>query len=50
MLYLEVPELVEIRKALRGYPLLVDGRETFYGAKEIIVADPAGNPVFFAAH
>lgn len=50
VLYLEVPDLAEIRKALQGYPLIVDGRETFYGAKEIIVADPAGNHVFFAAH
>lgn len=50
VLYLEVEDLAPIRKALQGYPLIVDGRETFYGAKELIVADPAGNQVFFAAH
>lgn len=50
VLFLEVADLAAIRKALNGYPLIVDGRETFYGTKEIIVADPAGNHVFFAAH
>ena len=50
VLYLEVPDLAPIRKALKGYPTIVDGRKTFYGAEEIIVADPAGNHVFFAAH
>lgn len=50
VLYLEVADLGPIRKALQGYPLIVEGRETFYGAKELIVADPAGNHVFFAAH
>jgi catechol 2,3-dioxygenase-like lactoylglutathione lyase family enzyme len=50
VLYLEVPDLASIRKALKGYPTIVDGRKTFYGAEEIIVADPAGNHVFFAAH
>lgn len=50
VLFLEVADLAPIREALAGYPLIVDGRETFYGTKEIIVADPAGNHVFFAAH
>lgn len=50
VLYLEVPDLAPIRKALKGYPTIVDGRKTFYGAEEIIVADPAGNHVFFSKH
>ena len=50
VLFLEVPDLAPIRKALKGYPTIVDGRKTFYGTEEIIVADPAGNHVFFAAH
>jgi catechol 2,3-dioxygenase-like lactoylglutathione lyase family enzyme len=50
VLYLEVPDLAPIRKALAGYPTIVESRKTFYGTEEIIVADPAGNRVFFAAH
>jgi len=43
-------DLEPIRAALAGWPLVVPERTTFYGAHEIIVADPAGNHVFFAAH
>lgn len=50
VLYLEVADLGPIRKALGNWPRIVDERKTFYGATEIIVADPAGNRVFFAAH
>jgi len=48
-LYLEVDELAPIRKALAGWPLVVPERTTFYGAREIIVRDPAGNIVAFAS-
>lgn len=50
VLYIEVPDLAAIRAALAGWPLVVPERTTFYGAHELIVADPAGNYVFFAAH
>lgn len=50
VLYLHVDDLAPFRAALADYPHVVPERTTFYGAKEIIVADPAGNPVFFAAH
>lgn len=50
VLYLEVPDLAPIRAALAGWPMIVEGRKTFYGADELVVADPAGNRVFFAAH
>ena len=50
VLYIEVPDLAKIRAALNGWPLVVPERKTFYGASELIVADPAGNYVFFAAH
>ncbi|APR75600.1 Hypothetical protein A7982_00946 [Minicystis rosea] len=50
VLYLEVDDLAPIRTALDGWPTLVPERTTFYGAREIIVEDPAGNAVFFAAH
>jgi uncharacterized glyoxalase superfamily protein PhnB len=50
VLYFEVEDLAPIRKALGDWPLVVPERKTFYGAREIIVRDPAGNAVFFAAH
>ena len=49
-LYFTVPDLAPIRKALAGYPLAVPERTTFYGAREIIVQDPAGNGICFGAH
>ena len=50
VLYIEVAELEPIRKALEGWPRVVPERTTFYGAREIIVRDPEGHAVFFAAH
>jgi len=50
VLYVEVPDLAEIRAALEGWPLVVPERKTFYGASELIVLDPAGNCIFFASH
>jgi uncharacterized glyoxalase superfamily protein PhnB len=50
VLCLEVPDLAPVRAALAGWPMIVEGRTTFYGAEELVVADPAGNRVFFAAH
>jgi len=50
VLYCEVPKLAPLRKALEGYPEVVPERTTFYGARELIVRDPAGNVVFFAEH
>src|SRR3954465_440234 len=48
-LYIEVDKLAPIRKALQDWPLVVPERTTFYGAREIIVRDPAGNVVCFAS-
>lgn len=50
MLYIEVDALAPIRAALGATPLVVAERTTFYGAREIIVKDPAGNVVTFASH
>jgi catechol 2,3-dioxygenase-like lactoylglutathione lyase family enzyme len=50
VLYLEVADLGPIRTALEGWPRATPERSTFYGTREIIVRDPAGNVVFFAAH
>jgi len=41
--------LAPIRKALAGWPLVIPERTTFYGAREIIVRDPANNVVAFAS-
>ena len=48
-LYIEVDQLAPIRKALEGWPRIVPERTTFYGAREIIVRDPAGNVLAFAS-
>jgi catechol 2,3-dioxygenase-like lactoylglutathione lyase family enzyme len=48
-LYIEVDKLAPIRKALNGWPRVIPERTTFYGAREIIVRDPAGNVVTFAS-
>lgn len=50
VLYLEVGDLEVIRKALEGWPRATPERTTFYGAREIIVREPGGHVVFFAAH
>lgn len=50
VLYCEVADLAPIRAALKGWPEAAPERTTFYGAREIIVRDPEGNVVFFAAH
>jgi hypothetical protein len=48
-LYIRVDDLAPIRKRLEGWPLVVPERTTFYGAREIIVRDPAGNVISFSA-
>lgn len=49
-LYCEVPKLAPLRTALAGYPEVVPERTTFYGTRELIVRDPAGNVVCFSEH
>jgi len=48
-LYIEVDQLAPIRAALDGWPRVVPERTTFYGVREIIVRDPAGNVLAFAS-
>ena len=50
VLYITVEDLAPIRTALADWPLVVPERTTFYGARELIVRDPAGHIVFFSAH
>lgn len=47
-LFVEVPDLDAVERALSGAEKVVPRRKTFYGADEIIVREPAGNTVTFA--
>lgn len=49
-LFVTVPSLADAQRALAGVPFVVAERTTFYGTKESIVHDPAGNVVFVAEH
>lgn len=44
-IYIEVESLAAARKKLGDTPLILEERETFYGAREIGIRDPAGNPI-----
>ncbi|PCC70091.1 Uncharacterized conserved protein PhnB, glyoxalase superfamily [Nannocystis exedens] len=47
-LFIEVDDLAAVQRALGDWPRLVDQRDTFYGMRETIVRDPAGNDILFA--
>ena len=47
-LFVEVPHLATVRKALSGAPVYLEERKTFYGATEIGYREPAGHFVTFA--
>lgn len=47
-LFIEVDDIDAIERRLDGIEKLYPRRTTFYGATEIGVRDPAGNPVTFA--
>jgi uncharacterized glyoxalase superfamily protein PhnB len=47
-LYVEVEHLDEIITAIKGIPVVMPVRTTFYGAKEIGIKDPAGHLIIFA--
>jgi uncharacterized glyoxalase superfamily protein PhnB len=48
--FCEVAALEPLCKALAGYPEVMPERTTFYGTRELIVRDPAGNVVCLAEH
>jgi catechol 2,3-dioxygenase-like lactoylglutathione lyase family enzyme len=48
IVFIEVESIDEVERALVGVPQLIPRRETFYGATELFVRDPAGNIVGFA--
>jgi uncharacterized glyoxalase superfamily protein PhnB len=47
-LFIEVDDVDALERALTGVPQLMPRRKTFYGADEVIVADPAGHVIVFA--
>ena len=47
-LFIEVEDIDAIERAMKGVPVVVPRRKTFYGSTEIGVKDPAGNTVLFA--
>ena len=47
-LYVEVENLDATLAAMKGVPLAMEVRTTFYGAKEFGVKDPAGHAITFA--
>lgn len=48
-LFVEVDDFNDVRTRLKGYPIAVQERETFYGMREIGVVEPGGHQVIFAA-
>jgi uncharacterized glyoxalase superfamily protein PhnB len=49
-LYVEVDDLDAVIAALKGVPVVMPVRTTFYGAREIGVKDPAGHFITFAQY
>jgi uncharacterized glyoxalase superfamily protein PhnB len=49
-LYMEVSDIDAAEKAVKGLPVVVPRRKTFYGAEEIGVREPGGNAVIFGQH
>jgi len=49
-LFIEVENFEDTLERLRGYPIAMPERTTFYGTREVGVFEPSGNPVIFAVH
>jgi catechol 2,3-dioxygenase-like lactoylglutathione lyase family enzyme len=48
-LFVEVSDFEDVKRRLDGYPVVMQERVTFYGMREIGVAEPNGHTVVFAA-
>src|SRR5215471_11899239 len=48
-LFIEVSDFADVKRRLEGYPIVMQERVTFYGMREIGVAEPNGHTVVFAA-
>jgi hypothetical protein len=47
-LFIEVDDFEDVLRRLRGYPIAMEERTTFYGMREIGAFDPGGHIVIFA--
>ncbi len=47
-LYIDVPDLDELREKVAGFEVLVPERQTSYGARELWLREPGGNLIGFA--
>jgi uncharacterized glyoxalase superfamily protein PhnB len=47
-LFIEVNDFEDVLRRLRGYPIAMEERTTFYGMREIGLFDPGGHIVIFA--
>jgi hypothetical protein len=48
-MFVEVEDFDDVKRRLDGYPIVMPERMTFYGMREIGVAEPNGHTVVFAA-
>jgi hypothetical protein len=48
-IFIEVDDFDDLLRRVEGLPVVVPVRTTFYGMKEIVVREPGGNLVCFAA-
>jgi uncharacterized glyoxalase superfamily protein PhnB len=48
-MFVEVEDFEDVKRRLDGYPIVMPERMTFYGMREIGVAEPNGHTVVFAA-
>jgi len=48
-IFIEVDDFEDVRQRLKGYPIVLPERVTFYGMREIGVGEPSGHTVLFAA-
>jgi uncharacterized glyoxalase superfamily protein PhnB len=48
VLFITVPNLDEVEKAMAGAPIVKPRHKTFYGTEEVYVKEPGGNTVGFA--
>jgi len=48
-LFIEVQDFDDVLRRLKGYPIALPERTTFYGMREIGVFEPGGHTVIFAA-
>ncbi len=48
VLFIDVPDLNAVERAVAGAPVVVARHKTFYGTEEIYVREPGGNMVGFA--